>query len=718
MWDGRIVHSAGALQLLLVIDYIFDWARDVYRPAIATELRALTGSSSNSLAADTDVFSLGDRFDPYWPTNTDASLDTPQRRPIDEQIPEILSQYDSQQGVVRSSRFVHARFQCLCITDSNVDEFLQSFATVERSRKEANTLLRVLKDSWRIQFASLYALETMWTGSPRMCDDLTGGSESCLLKLTVAAYLSPTWMQVLELSAIAITESALDTLTKHVDPAGQTPVDALGLPFVAEQHLVGFLSHARHGPPRSTLQAAIIRSSMTSGIALEHEAPGGYTVTSVEELPEGTRHRFDASMAPDRNRKLREIVLLTYKRHKIGRKEPNEPFLRVSALVDEEAPTTTGGVWPELEHSLEDNDKAIWLRCACTTKLAGHTERCLWLIDGLPATGESPMELVTNDWELAVTHQDTETLSGPNWNGGQLKKERDSNTAAFEKFSAHISSVLQKRNGKSSDSAPDPDTLVTGTPTKLVARNKKSYLHQGHWDMILSETTPGECFKAIRGFAEHMVGSRRNVRCVTHLYWKPEHPTSHGVSTTPSDRTTYKEKNSLEQMNGGKWRGKSIVDMKIDPAAEARPQSRVKRSIPDAPIPAPGSIRIGEDITPPVTPYITLQGDWVSPEEYDNMMRSGFFECKYFQEPVSTSTPEIGVAKKSEKDMPTPPSFGESSAAGEKRKRRLSSPPALAPLAKKQNTDPFLVDEDLLDDEEFEAALKAGAFGGEMAMVE
>ena len=51
-----------ALSLLLIVDYVFDWARDVYRPSILRQLKSLAiGKAYDqvSLASDSDIISLG-----------------------------------------------------------------------------------------------------------------------------------------------------------------------------------------------------------------------------------------------------------------------------------------------------------------------------------------------------------------------------------------------------------------------------------------------------------------------------------------------------------------------------------------------------------------------------------------------------------------------------------------------------------------------------------
>jgi hypothetical protein len=61
LWDGSIMEKDISLQLLLIIDYIIDWARDIYRLSILWQLKSsATGLSYDqvSLSTDSDIFSF------------------------------------------------------------------------------------------------------------------------------------------------------------------------------------------------------------------------------------------------------------------------------------------------------------------------------------------------------------------------------------------------------------------------------------------------------------------------------------------------------------------------------------------------------------------------------------------------------------------------------------------------------------------------------------
>lgn len=68
LWVGCISSKEGALRLLLIIDYIFDWARDIYRESIITELRNLGAPNPTSLGNDSEIFSMVDRV-VVWSTD-------------------------------------------------------------------------------------------------------------------------------------------------------------------------------------------------------------------------------------------------------------------------------------------------------------------------------------------------------------------------------------------------------------------------------------------------------------------------------------------------------------------------------------------------------------------------------------------------------------------------------------------------------------------------
>ncbi|KAF1849717.1 uncharacterized protein K460DRAFT_399830 [Cucurbitaria berberidis CBS 394.84] len=77
LWQGTIQSQDGALQLLLIVDFIWSWARDIYRPTVRNLLLDMVKSFRDSSPASTDRFrqsvSLSSAASPT-PTNLDLEV--------------------------------------------------------------------------------------------------------------------------------------------------------------------------------------------------------------------------------------------------------------------------------------------------------------------------------------------------------------------------------------------------------------------------------------------------------------------------------------------------------------------------------------------------------------------------------------------------------------------------------------------------------------------
>src|SRR4051812_33362232 len=125
VWRGSILTLDGALQLLLLVDYVFDWARDIYREDVIRRLRVLASGDNDAasvLFSDTDIFStrLVDQPEVYSSTtgNEDYQAYMSAQRPF------VAN--DSKHNVVRHATFVESRYCCVFVTRDNVRTMLQS----------------------------------------------------------------------------------------------------------------------------------------------------------------------------------------------------------------------------------------------------------------------------------------------------------------------------------------------------------------------------------------------------------------------------------------------------------------------------------------------------------------------------------------------------------------------------------------------------------------
>jgi hypothetical protein len=126
MWRGSILSPDGALQLLLLVDYIFDWARDAYREDIIRELRVLASGDNDTasvLGADSDIYSTRqiDILDHPGELNRDGDE-------LEKYMSarETFTAIDSPAGVIRHAALVESKYCCVLVTRDNVHTLLQS----------------------------------------------------------------------------------------------------------------------------------------------------------------------------------------------------------------------------------------------------------------------------------------------------------------------------------------------------------------------------------------------------------------------------------------------------------------------------------------------------------------------------------------------------------------------------------------------------------------
>jgi hypothetical protein len=195
----------GALQLLLIIDYIFDWARDLYRAGIYRQLESLTAenlSETRSVAADSDIYSLR-RLDgkpskgvpvqvsPHHVTgfgeeniaqpsaswgpqaNKSSRAVEPQLIESDQEqampMPDLMQwkKFDEDHGVFRPSNLITNSFECVHVTTLNLKLVLWSLAK-KNSKDAARTLYNLFYfHTFLVSERVLDLLEATWTGTER-----------------------------------------------------------------------------------------------------------------------------------------------------------------------------------------------------------------------------------------------------------------------------------------------------------------------------------------------------------------------------------------------------------------------------------------------------------------------------------------------------------------------------------------------------------------------
>lgn len=259
VWHGCITTHDGALQLLLLVDYLFDWARDKYREDIIGALRTVARGeidAASTIYPDTDIFStlpLDRIHQATQVTEDDGNLSSY----ISAQAPFLA--LDSRAGVFRHATFVESRYYCLYITRGNVKTFLQS-APQTRVQPLCRLILGHMSQSILADTDTLDAIEEEWTGVSRSSTSSYRPQvkERFHVAMAFTTYLSIEWHQVREFSVIAIARDAW----KYIARASRFK-KKLKKPsscnYYVKSQFIRILSYLKAGSPSQILQAAMTR---------------------------------------------------------------------------------------------------------------------------------------------------------------------------------------------------------------------------------------------------------------------------------------------------------------------------------------------------------------------------------------------------------------------------------------------------------------------------
>jgi hypothetical protein len=311
-----------------------DWARDVYRPSILMQLKALGTTDTTrkmSFSLDTDIYSLRCDVNP-WIEGQDsalASMEEPEiieisRHNFGESFDNHWKQIQMPLGIVHSARNIESRFRALYISRDNLGTLLQSFNDPADEIEFVRNLLAIAPVCLEAEDV-VNSIEDIWTGNLRSTPPRPAGSEKkkVYAQLRFSYFIDSSWGLVRELTLLAIQEDVVDNLRKISNCTEQYP-----------QH------HPTCHWPKNRLFAAlqtVLRSNIQDDFkdCLQRRT---FALTNWNESPGfGPHHPKNHSvLSPDwakdgASSRAYCIVHLIYGMHCVGRRTPSEPFLRISS---------------------------------------------------------------------------------------------------------------------------------------------------------------------------------------------------------------------------------------------------------------------------------------------------------------------------------------------------------------------------------------------------
>lgn len=237
LWDGCITEKDASLRLLLIVDYIADWARDIYRPSILKHLKSTVSKipyDQVGLINDSDVQSLQgthhlrrqiSNWFPASPTIMDANeepegiLSDP--GPILHKNILPISIPNTELGSLRSASLFESRIFGLRLTEHNVEYLLRfSKGFIGDTRASASIAGDILNlfseksDYIAMPEADLDFLEDSWTGDmdPEVRVSASSNLTTFYVSVEFCTFMTNAWNIAKEISYIAVSKPALDAL--------------------------------------------------------------------------------------------------------------------------------------------------------------------------------------------------------------------------------------------------------------------------------------------------------------------------------------------------------------------------------------------------------------------------------------------------------------------------------------------------------------------------
>ncbi|KAF4992474.1 hypothetical protein FGRMN_7145 [Fusarium graminum] len=312
LWSGGIDSPDCALQLLLIVDYIVDWARDTYREGIARKLQKIACLDTRSLARDDDVFSLSGNLRGWTPGFADTGKDEES-----DFVGDPMQAFDCEEGVFRDARFIRSRVLGLMITEDNFEEFLQTGSSNNETRSLATSLLKEIQEGCRIKGHMLDDLEVLWTGTDRNIAEKMHSEGTFIVVITSVFYVEANWDQVRELSYLAVSESLISDLAE---------ICRIPLPSAQVLERVRTITSL-------TAFGELLKGTVRQNVVGKSNRV--WMLLPTVPIGEPDKIRRHMSIQRRNGSSSREFVFSVYQKYKVGRNDPTTPMFRMSSVLDE-----------------------------------------------------------------------------------------------------------------------------------------------------------------------------------------------------------------------------------------------------------------------------------------------------------------------------------------------------------------------------------------------
>jgi hypothetical protein len=380
------------------VDFILDWARDIYRPNIHRQLKKLKAASVNdatTCGADPDVYSLREEVQPWMRGQVfepediiDPNIPDEDSVAFDDEPLDNLCQFKTPQGLIRDARIIESSLRALYITRDNAQTLLKGFENKKDAENFARSVLATLGRRCVVLDGEhvLNTIEDKWTGNVRPRRSLRSQTSKVYAQFRVSYFINRTWEQIRELSYIAVAENAREELIEAAKlTKGAVRRSRFAPPECPEEEIYRAIDGFLQRSVRNDFTSALARRTYTLNM---EEMP----VISMEstEVQETTSFRMIKKLDKDRQSPgvgMNGLVHYIYQKCRILNREPSEPFIRASARVDHDGRSLWDGwkVGDELLSHERHLDRVLVYGDIQKSAAQGSEQKlCLYVLDGKP----------------------------------------------------------------------------------------------------------------------------------------------------------------------------------------------------------------------------------------------------------------------------------------------------------------------------------------------
>lgn len=379
----------------MIVDYIFDWARDIYRRSILNELNILASDDIADMASVPDIYSTIERSVSAWVDEARRERSTQASNTLYEQegadsVSESLDLVHPE-GVVRDASIIESKFLALHITEHDVESFLLSFPTIESSYKAIHLILQYMQDAWRMDAGTLHDLETYWTADDTNEQKDRGyfdSQEIFYVRIVILMHIGPEWQPIRQITYLAVSESALKLMagkvaTNSMSNAIESIVKTADKTSVPKEELLGRIDMVKQHSIVDSLTAAVYNLCLSSTV----QRRAGKIKNEFLLIRRRTAPFF--GFVQDSSPGVLDLVTTVYASHRIGRRQPIDPYLRYSCIKMKQIRRSgSPRMWTHLEPLI-----VHYKGCILVDGLHQSTEipkKCLYTIDAPCEVNVSP----------------------------------------------------------------------------------------------------------------------------------------------------------------------------------------------------------------------------------------------------------------------------------------------------------------------------------------